>query len=125
MKFKDLQFLQKKSKSNKFGAKKTEIDGIKFDSKKESETYSDYKLELAQGLIEHLTMHPKFPIYINSILVCNVELDFTFFDKRVNKIRYIDVKAWDKKKEKYLVTSESRLKKKMVEAQYKIQVEYV
>lgn len=109
---------------NKFGAKKVSIDGITFDSIKESKEYLALQLELKNGDISNLFTHPRYPILINDIKICDVELDFEYFDRRVNKRRYIDVKAWDKKTAKYLVTNESKLKKKMIEAYYGFEVEY-
>ncbi len=110
--------------TNKYRAKKTTIDGVTFDSIKESKYYLGLKAEAARGEISNLIIHPKYPILINDIKVCDVELDFVYFDNRSGKQRYIDVKGWCKKKKKYLVTSESALKKKMVEAYYGFTVEY-
>ena len=45
---------------NKFGNKKTVIDGIKFDSKKESEYYLKYKALLDSGVIAKLELQVPF-----------------------------------------------------------------
>mgnify|MGYP003334020814 CR=1 FL=1 len=93
------------------------IDGIKFHSQAEAAEYSRLKLELKAGEIKDLKLQPKFQITINDIKICKVILDFIYFDKRVNKMRYIDVKGVE--------TAISRLKKKLVEAQHGIEVELV
>ena len=50
---------KKKTKKNKYGAKKTWRDGISFDSKKEADYYSRLKLEQKQGLIAGYIVHGK------------------------------------------------------------------
>lgn len=117
-------FIEKKTKKRKYNNTLCQVDGIKFDSKKEATYYIGLKSEIEKGLIRDLEIHPKYPIHINNELICRVELDFSFFDTRTNKHHYIDVKAWDKDKKKFLVTDLSALKKKMVEAAYPFEVEY-
>ena len=50
----------RRKKKNKYGAKKTTIDGIEFDSKKEAEKYICLKYELERGEIQELELQPKF-----------------------------------------------------------------
>lgn len=45
---------------SKYGNVKTEIDGIKFDSKKEARRYGELRLFEKAGEITNLTVHPKF-----------------------------------------------------------------
>jgi hypothetical protein len=45
---------------NKYGAKKTQQDGIQFDSIMESERYRDLKLLQQAGIISELETHPEF-----------------------------------------------------------------
>lgn len=47
---------------NKFHAKKTEIDGIVFDSKHEAERYAELKLLERGRVIKDLTLQPKFEL---------------------------------------------------------------
>lgn len=110
--------LPRKSKGrNKFNAKKCTIDGITFDSGLEGRTYLEYKLEVRGGYIKDLKIHPVYPIYIKDIKVCDVELDFEFYDCRVDKVRFIDCKG--------MILPMSVLKRKMVEAYYSIKVEWI
>lgn len=46
----------------KYGNKKVTIDGIKFDSKKESRRYRELKLLERAGEIENLEIQPKFSL---------------------------------------------------------------
>lgn len=47
----------------KYGNKKTEVDGIQFDSKKEAKRYSELKLLERSGQIDTLTLQPKFTLF--------------------------------------------------------------
>jgi hypothetical protein len=102
-------------KRNKFRAVKTTIDNIIFDSKMESYHYLILKQLADSGKVSNLEIHPKFPIYIKNKLVCKVILDFAYDDDIGT--HYIDVKGMD--------TPISRLKRKMVEAEYDITVEVI
>lgn len=46
----------------KYKNKKTIVDGIKFDSKKEAERYQELKLLEKSGYIENLELQPKFEL---------------------------------------------------------------
>ena len=48
--------------ANKFHAKKVTIDGIEFDSKRESEYYLVYKDMLERGEIVNLELQPRFTL---------------------------------------------------------------
>lgn len=45
---------------SKYKAKKTEIDGITFDSKAEAKRYQELKLLERAGQIKHLSLQPRF-----------------------------------------------------------------
>lgn len=49
-----------KGMSHKYGAKRTEVDGISFDSKAESRYYQQLKLLLRSGEIIDIILQPKF-----------------------------------------------------------------
>lgn len=55
------QKLNSENKS-KYGAEKTTVDGITFDSKKESERYSELLLLERSGAISNLELQPKFEL---------------------------------------------------------------
>ena len=49
-------------RKNKFGNKKTIVDGYKFDSKKEANRYAELKIFEKIGKISNLKLQPKFEI---------------------------------------------------------------
>lgn len=106
---------------NKYGAVRTVVDGIKLDSKAEARRYGELKLLERAHEIQGLKVHPMFDIWFpvrnDKILICKVELDFSYFDKRDNCYHYEDVKGKD--------NSLSKLKRKLVEAAYPIKVEII
>jgi hypothetical protein len=102
---------------NKFRATKCIIDGIKFDSIAEGDAYTYLKGRIEKGEIEGLIIHPKFLIALNGVKICNVILDFEYFDKIASKTRYIDVKG--------CVIRVSEIKRTLVQAQYGINVEWI
>lgn len=106
-------FIKKARK--KYNNTLTEIDGIKFDSKSEAKYYCNLKLRERAREIKDLKIHPVYGIYMNEIYICNVELDFEFYDIQRNRKVFIDVKGKD--------TSISRLKRKLLQAQNYIKVE--
>lgn len=65
-------------KTPKYRAIPTEVDGIRFSSKKESRRYSELKLMERAGEISGLSLQPKFPIVINGVKVCNYLADFSY-----------------------------------------------
>lgn len=52
----------KPKKKSKFGNVKTELDGIKFDSIKESEYYAELKLAERAGQIKEIKLQPRFTL---------------------------------------------------------------
>ena len=69
--------------ANKYGAKKVEIDGHVFPSKREAEYYLTYKDMLARGEIVNLELQPRFtliPTYTNhagkKVRPCHYTADF-------------------------------------------------
>lgn len=103
---------------NKYNAKRCEEDGIKFDSLAERDYYRQLRLRsLGAKEISCIVCHPQFPITINEIQVCKVELDFQYLDHEAKKIIYVDVKG--------VYTAISRLKHKLFEAQYNEKVTIV
>jgi len=99
-------------KEHKYRAQMTIIDGHRFDSYAEADRYGQLTLLALGGQIEHLMIHPVFPIFIAGVKICDVELDFQYVQNR--DFVYKDVKGYD--------TPLSRLKRKLVEAVYGITV---
>lgn len=107
----------KAKKQSKYRNIKTEMDGVVFDSRREAAYYSALLFRRRAGEISDIKLQPKFPILINGKHVTDVVLDFTYRDVSGGKVHYIDVKGF--------ANPHSKLKKKMVEAAYGIEVEWI
>ncbi len=68
-------------KRQKYGNKKTEVDGIKFDSKREAVRYGVLKLLVTAGLITDLRLQVPYQITINGVKVCKYVADFVYIDQ--------------------------------------------
>jgi len=111
---------------NKYGAVRTKVDGIKFDSKAEARRYGELKLLERGGYIRELKIHPSYPIHYpryrleqipEDCFICTVELDFSYFDNKDGQYHHEDVKGRDNRL--------SMLKRKLVEVRYNIKVEII
>ena len=104
-------------KSSKFGAKKTMVDGITFDSKWESERYGQLKAMERGGIVTDLELQVKYDIVINDIKICKYIADFVYKEESSDgKIREIveDAKGFE--------TPEFKLKKKLMKAVHGIDI---
>jgi hypothetical protein len=107
----------KAAKRSKFGNHKVEVDGIKFDSKAEGARYWDLKLLAQRGEIRDLELQPRFPLLVQGVKVAEYRGDFAYYDVAASKHVVEDVKSAFTRKDRVY-----RLKKKMVAAQYGIQI---
>lgn len=103
---------------NKFGAIKCEIDGYKFDSLAEGRHYQTLKLRLQAGEISKLAVHPRFPIAVNGVHVCDYIGDFAYQEN--GELVVVDVKS---KATREIATY--RIKRKLMAAVYGIAVREV
>lgn len=102
--------------SGKYNAKKTVIDGITFDSKKEASRYQELKLMEKAGAIMNLELQPRFLL----------QDKYIYQGKTVRKIEYIaDFRYKDTKTGKTIVedvkgvkTDIYKLKKKLFLCRY-------
>ena len=76
------------TKKSKYGANKVEVDGIKFDSKKESDYYSELKLRLIAKDIKGFCRQPEFILAPN----LRYKADFIIFNNDGTS-EIIDVKG--------------------------------
>lgn len=97
---------------SKYGAKKTNVDGITFDSKKEAEFYCDLKLQTMVGDIDGFCMQPIFILAPN----LKYKADFIIFNKN-GTFRIVDTKGFK--------TKEYIAKKKVLEDKYNLKIEEV
>ena len=102
-----------KKRTSKYSNKKTVIDGVTFDSKKEASRYLDLRLLEQFNKIKNLELQPKYSFEMNGVKICTYRADFRYIDKDGNEI-IEDVKGYK--------TSMYRLKKKLMRAFYGIDV---
>lgn len=99
-------------KRNKFGAVRTEVDGIKFHSKKEASRYLELKLLQADGAISELRLQVSYRIVVNNALICRYIADFVYVQDGQEIVE--DVKG--------KITDVYRLKKKLMKACHGIDI---
>jgi len=97
---------------HKYNAVRTELDGIKFDSKKEAKYYSELKLRQLAG--EVIFFLRQVPFHLPGDVVYRV--DFQEFHSD-GSVCFVDVKG--------IKTKDFIMKKKMVESLYPVQIEIV
>jgi len=101
---------------SKYGAIRTEVDGLTFDSRKEAHRYAELKLLEIAGKIEGFTMQPEFLL----------QEGYKRKDgKKIRKLTYVaDFKVWypDGRIEiedvKGVETAVFKIKRKLLEAKY-------
>lgn len=109
---------------SKFGNRKVVIDGYTFDSQAEGRRYRELKLLEAAGVIGCLRVHPPYQLqegYKHAetgkrVQAIRYEADFEYIED--GKVVVEDVKAWDKKKQQFILTAVFKLKRKLFESQY-------
>lgn len=106
----------KPQKENKFHAKKTELDGITFDSKKESQQYLKLKKMEEAGLIKNLQRQTSINYFVKGKKIFTYKPDFEYDDEKGHHV--VDVKSSFTEKDRVF-----RLKKKIIEAEYGIVIE--
>lgn len=92
-----------------------EIDGEKFHSKLEAKHYHQLKLREKAGEIKDLARQPVYLLEANGCKIGKYTADFKFFDIAQDKFVVVDSKGFD--------TDASKLRRKIVEALYGIEVE--
>lgn len=108
---------------NKYHAKKTSIDGIVFDSKKEAEYYSLLRVQERLGKISGLKLQQKYQVIKPAVDHNGKKLpaiyyiaDFVYWDNEA-KLHVVDVKGFK--------TPVYKLKKRLMLELYDIEIEEV
>ena len=65
---------------SKYGAIRTEVDGIKFASKREAKRYGELKLLERAGKIHNLTVQPRFDLVVHGTNICTYVGDFRYLE---------------------------------------------
>lgn len=109
--------LSSKSKRNKFGAARTLVDGICFDSKAEASYYAALKIRERAGEVCDVELQRPYCLTVNGVLIATYRADFVFWDVALRRRRVIDVKG--------VKTPTFRLKQKLMRACHGIEIEVV
>ncbi len=99
----------------KYGNTKTDVDGIKFDSKLEARRYTELKYMQMAGEITELELQPEYEFSINGVLVCKYRADFAYIRANVRVVE--DAKG--------VKTPEYIIKKKLMRAVYNIEIKEI
>ena len=100
---------------SKYKNVKVKLDGITFDSKKEAVHYAYLKSLEKRGIITDLQLQTKLDFKIDGKKIFTYKPDFEYNDENGHHI--VDVKG--------IQTPVFKLKKKLIEAQYKIKIEII
>jgi hypothetical protein len=103
----------KRKRGHKYGAVKTTVDGITFDSKREASRWSELKLLEQKGEIRHLRRQVQFDLVVSGLLVTRYRADFEYTDAEGNVVTE-DAKG--------LKTPEYEIKKKLMLACHNITI---
>lgn len=106
--------MSSRRRRSKFGAIPTEVDGIRFASKKEARCYCTLKAFQKAGKITDLRLQVAFPLRVNGSLVCTYVADFVYIDRDTGEEVVADAKGFR--------TREYALKKKLLKALYDIEI---
>ena len=106
-------------RKNKYGAQKTELDGLMFDSKKESVQWAKFCRMEAAGLISNLKRQTALEFHVKGKKMFTYKPDMEY-DTPDGAHHYVDVKSEITAKNPVF-----RLKRKIIEAEYGITIEII
>lgn len=112
-----------KTTYNKYGNKKVQYKGIKFDSKKERDYYIILEQYLKLGKIKNLKLQesyeliPTYQINGKTVRKTTYKADFSYITTKDDKLHIVDTKGFR--------TDVYKLKKKMFEYKYQIEIEEI
>jgi hypothetical protein len=101
-------------RAHKFGAVRSTVDNLSFDSKAEAARYQELTLLRQMGQITQLRLQTKWPLIVNGITIGSYVSDFDYLEGEVAELRVEDVKG--------VRTPLYRFKRKHFEAQYGIRI---
>ncbi len=99
-------------KRHKYGAQRTQVDGIWFPSKKEAHRYAELRLLEQSNIITHLRMQVRFPLIVNDVKISEYRADFVYFERTRQVVE--DSKGYR--------TPEYRLKRQLMLAIFGIEI---
>lgn len=107
----------KKPGRGRYGAKKTVVDGITFDSKAEARRYGELMMMRRAGEIYDLEIHRLYPVFLNGKWVCDYTADFCYRRKPGHERVVEDVKSKGTR-----TARDWPLRKRLVEAAHTITI---
>lgn len=99
---------------SKFGNRKVEVDGLKFDSAKEAKRWKELQLLERAGQIYGLQRQCRYNLIVNGQKVCAYVADFTYNEGPQDALVVEDCKGF--------LTPEYKLKRKLMKACYDIEI---
>ena len=78
---------------SKFGAVKTTVDGIEFDSKAEAKRYSELRWLEKAGKIKNLERQVRYDLEVNGVKIGFYKADFRYWDQASSQQIVEDVKG--------------------------------
>lgn len=115
--FRAIQKADQPERPSKYRNKKTTVDGIKFDSKREAQFYSSLKQLERAGQVSQIELQKRYPLAVNGHAVCFYLADFAFHDAIQDRYRVVDIKG--------VVTKDFSIKRKLMRAIHGIEVEVI
>jgi len=100
---------------NKYNAKKTTVDGIKFDSKREAKRYGELKHLERAGDITELKVHPSWDIVVNEHFIGRYTADFSYHNSQGSHVEDVKSPATAKR-------ADYRLRKRLMAAVFDIHI---
>ena len=99
---------------SKYNSVITEVDGIKFHSRKEANRYAELQLLVKAASIRDLRLQVKYSLDVNGVHICNYIADFVYHDYRYEKTIVEDSKG--------VRTVDYKLKAKLMKACHNIDI---
>jgi hypothetical protein len=100
--------------ATKYHNRKTEFQGIVFDSQKEAHRYQELLWMRQAGKIHCIEVQPRYDLIVNGVKIGFYKADFRYFDKQTGIAVVEDVKG--------VRTPIYNLKKKLMAALYGIEI---
>jgi len=115
--FRAIQQAEGAERPSKYRNRKTTVDGIRFDSKREAQYYSSLKQLERAGQVFEVELQKPYALTVNGQLVCTYRCDFAFYDAIQKRNRVVDIKG--------VATKDFNIKRKLMRAIYGIDVEVI
>lgn len=102
---------------NKYSAEPTTVDGVKLASKAEARRFRQLQMMERAGAIQDLEVHPRFDLIVAGVKVGVYTADFRYIDCESRKLVVEDVKGG-----RATITEAYRLRKRIVQALYDVEI---